>query len=95
MLKNKIWPNFQRIIKLFTKKFVTKLSKIWVLDPGSKIRDPEKSISDPGSRCQKGTGSRIRIRNTKKAFSVAAVKVQRSYSQRCGSGTGTVGTVTF
>ena len=28
------------------------------------IRDPEKTIPDPGSRGQKGTGSRIRIRNT-------------------------------
>ncbi len=33
---------------------------IW--DPGSEIRD--KPIPDPGSRGQKGTGSRIRIRNT-------------------------------
>jgi hypothetical protein len=28
------------------------------------IRDPEKPIPDPGSRGQKGIGSRIRIRNT-------------------------------
>jgi hypothetical protein len=38
---------------------------------GSRIRDPrsgirEKPIPDPGSRGQKGTGSRIRIRNTGK-----------------------------
>jgi hypothetical protein len=50
--KKKIWANFQRIIELFTQKFVSKFSKIWVWDPG------------PGSRGQKGTGSRIRIRNT-------------------------------
>jgi hypothetical protein len=34
---------------------------------GSGIRDPgsgQKPIPDPGSRGQKGTGSRIRIRNT-------------------------------
>jgi hypothetical protein len=32
---------------------------------GSEIRDPEKKpIPDPGSRGKKGTGSRIRIRNT-------------------------------
>jgi hypothetical protein len=37
------------------------LSKIWVRDPGSEIRDPEKPIPDPGSRVQTGTGSRIRI----------------------------------
>jgi hypothetical protein len=35
VLKKRIWPNFQRIIKLFTQKIVTKLSKIWVWDPGS------------------------------------------------------------
>jgi hypothetical protein len=53
MLKKKIWANFQRIVELFTQKIVTKLSKIWVWDPG-------KPIPDPGSRGQKGTGSRIR-----------------------------------
>jgi hypothetical protein len=52
VLKKKIWANFQRIIELFTQKIVTKLSKIWVWDPGS--------------RGQKGTGSRIRICNTAK-----------------------------
>jgi hypothetical protein len=62
MLKKKILANFQRIIELLTQKIVTKLSKIWVWDPRSGIR--KKSIPDPGSRGQKGTGSRIRIRNT-------------------------------
>jgi hypothetical protein len=52
MIKKKIWANF------FAQKFVTKLSKIWVWDPGSEIRDPEKTYS--GSRGQKGNGSRIR-----------------------------------
>ncbi len=47
----KIWANFQTIIELFTKKSVTKLSKIWVWDPGS-------GIGFSGG--QKGTGSRIR-----------------------------------
>jgi hypothetical protein len=37
MLKKKIWPIFQRIIELFTQKFVSKLLKIWVWDPGSRI----------------------------------------------------------
>ena len=71
VLKKKISANFQRIIELFTQKIVTKLSKIWVWDPGSGIRDPgsrirdpgsgirKKPIPDPGSRGQKGTGSRI------------------------------------
>jgi hypothetical protein len=58
VLKKKIWANFQRIMELFTQKIVTKLSKIWVWDPGSGIR--KKPIPDPGSRGQKGTGSRIR-----------------------------------
>ncbi len=62
MLKKKIWANFQRIIELLTQKIVTKLSKIWVWDPGYEIRDrdPEKPTR---SRGQKGTGSRIRIRS--------------------------------
>ncbi len=56
-------------IELFTQKIVSKLSKIWVWDPGSEIRDSrvgirKKPIPDPGSRGQKGTGSRIRILNT-------------------------------
>ncbi len=72
MRKKKILVNFQLIIKLFTQKIVNKLSKIWVWDPGSEIRDPEKTYSgprvpdprvkkapDPGSTGQKGTGSRI------------------------------------
>jgi hypothetical protein len=62
VLKRKIWVNFQRIIELFTQKFVTKLSKVWVWDLGSEIWDlgSEKNlfrilgskrhrIQDPGS----------------------------------------------
>jgi hypothetical protein len=45
MLKKKIWASFQRIIGLFTQKFVTKLSKIWVWDQGYEIRDLGKSGS--------------------------------------------------
>ncbi len=55
---------FSRIIEFFTQKIVTKLSKIWVWDPGSEIR--KKPIPDPGSRGHKSTGTRIRIRNTEK-----------------------------
>jgi hypothetical protein len=62
MLKKKIWASFQRMIELFIQKIGTKLSKIWVWDPGSEIQ--EKPIPDPASRGQKGTGSRILIRNT-------------------------------
>jgi hypothetical protein len=60
VLKKKIWANFQRIIELFTQKIVTKLSKIWIWDPGS----GKKPIPDPGSRGQKSSGSatlRIRV----------------------------------
>ena len=62
MLKKKIWANFQRIFEVFTPKIFNMLSNIWVWDLGSGIR--KKPIPDPGSRGQKGTGSRIRIRNT-------------------------------
>ncbi len=57
MLKKKIWANFQSIIELFSQKIVTKLSKIWVWDPGSEIRDPEKTFS--GSRIQGSKKHRI------------------------------------
>jgi hypothetical protein len=55
MPKKKIWPNFPRIIEVFTQKIVTKPSKIWVWDPGSgknlfQIPDPGvKKAPDPGS----------------------------------------------
>jgi hypothetical protein len=57
VLKKKIWANFQRIKELFTQKIVTKLSKVWVWDPGSEIRDPEKTYS--GSRIQGSKRHRI------------------------------------
>jgi hypothetical protein len=61
-VKKKLWVNLQIILVLFTQKIVIQLSKIWVLDPRSGIR--KKPILDPRSRGQKGTASRIRIRNT-------------------------------
>ncbi len=69
MLKKKIWANFQRIKELFTQNIVTKLSKVWVWDSGSEIRDPEKSYSgsripDLGVKKAPDPGSRLRIRNT-------------------------------
>jgi hypothetical protein len=45
MLKKKVWAYFQRI--------VTKLSKIWVWDPGSEIQDPEKLFRIPDSGVKK------------------------------------------
>ncbi len=50
VLKKKIWSNFQRIIELFTQKIVTKLSKVWVWDTGSRIQGSQRHrIPDPGS----------------------------------------------
>jgi hypothetical protein len=62
VLKKKFLANIQRIIELVTKKIVKKLLKIWSWDPGSEIRDPEKTYS--GSRIQGSKRHRIRIRNT-------------------------------
>ncbi len=67
MLKKIIWANFQRIIELFTQKYSQRSLKygfgIW--DP----RSGKKPISEPGSRGQKGTGSRIRNTDRKQASS--------------------------
>jgi len=57
MLKKKIWANFQRIVEVFTQKIFNMLSNIWVWDPGSEIRDPEKTYS--GSRIQGSKRHRI------------------------------------
>jgi hypothetical protein len=51
VLKKKIWANFQRTVELFTQKIVSKFSTIWVSDPGSEIRDQEKTYS--GYRTQR------------------------------------------
>ncbi len=53
----KNWAKLQRIKELFTQKVVAKLSKIWVWDPGSEIRDPEWVYS--GSRIQGSKRHRI------------------------------------
>jgi hypothetical protein len=45
MLKKKVLASFQRIIELFTEKFVPKLSRIWVWDPGPGA----KKAPDPGT----------------------------------------------
>ncbi len=57
MRMKKIWANFQRILELFIQNIVTKLSKTWVWDPGSEIRDPKKTYS--GSRIQGSERHRI------------------------------------
>jgi hypothetical protein len=64
-----MWANFQRIIELFYSKYCHYALKNMGL--GSGIR--QKPIPDPGSRGQKGTGPRIRIRNT-------SVKTIRDFS---------------
>jgi hypothetical protein len=56
-LKKRIWVSFHRIIELFTQKIVTKLSKVWVWDPGSGIRDPKKPIPDPAVKKAQDPGS--------------------------------------
>jgi hypothetical protein len=63
MLKKKFGPIFQELLKFLPKKLSPSPQKY-----GFGIRDPsrKKPIPDPGSRGQKGTGSRIRIRNTEK-----------------------------
>jgi hypothetical protein len=66
MLKKKIWANFQRIVELFAKKIVTRLSKIWVWDPGSGKNIFR--IPDPGVKKAPDHGSRIRIGNTAAPF---------------------------
>ncbi len=68
VLQKKIWANFQRIIELFAQKIVTKLSKVWVWDPGSGKN--LFRIPDPGVKKAPDPRSRIRIRNTAVAVPV-------------------------
>jgi hypothetical protein len=78
MLKKKILANFQRIVEVFTQNIFNMLSNIWVWDPGSEIRDPEKTYS--GSRIQGSKRHRIpqiRIRNTD-----LFLEYQRTYNVR-------------
>jgi hypothetical protein len=71
MLKKKIWAISQKI--------VTKLSKIWVWDPGSEIREPEKTYS--GSRGQKaGSGSAtLQYERTKTKLTFSAMQASRGF----------------
>jgi hypothetical protein len=66
VLKKKIWTNFRRIIELFTHKIVKKKALknmgLGLWDPGSEIRDPEKTYSgsripDPGVKKAPDPGS--------------------------------------
>jgi hypothetical protein len=49
--------NFKKIIEFFTQKIVTKLSRIWVRDPGSEIRKNLFRIPDPGVKKAPDPGS--------------------------------------
>jgi hypothetical protein len=66
MLKEKILANFQRIMELFTQKIVTRLSKIWVWDPGSGKN--LFRISDPGVKKAPDPGSATLLENLKNLF---------------------------
>jgi hypothetical protein len=57
MLKKKIGPIFKELLKFLPKKIFNMLSNVWVWDPGSEIRDPEKTYS--GSRIQGSKRHRI------------------------------------
>ncbi len=59
MLKKKIRANFQRIVEIFTQKLSLSSQKY-----GFGIRDPRSGKNLFWIRDQKGTGSRIWIRNT-------------------------------
>jgi hypothetical protein len=77
MLKKKIWPNFPRVIEDFTQKIVTKPSKIWVWNPGSEIRDPEKTYS----------GSQIPIQGSKRyQIPDSGSATQVVFNNRCKAG---------
>ncbi len=89
MPKKKIWANFQRIKELFTKKIFKKLLKIWSWDPGSEIRDPEKTYSgsripDPGVKKHPipdpGSGSATLPYGGKTLFINEAIYVPTSFS---------------
>jgi hypothetical protein len=48
-MKTKFGPIYKKIVELSIQKIVIKLSKIWVWDLGSGVRDPRSEIRDPGS----------------------------------------------
>ncbi len=56
-LKTILFLNRYSVIVFLTQKIVTKLSKIWVGDPGYEIRDPEKPIPDPRGQKAPDLGS--------------------------------------
>jgi hypothetical protein len=88
MLKRKMWSNFQTIIELFPQKIVTKLSKIWVWDPGSEIgiRDPGSGkklfrIPDPGVKkaTDPGSGSATLLLSLKNYLNVTSKSKRQKF----------------
>jgi hypothetical protein len=67
VLKKKCWPIFKELKNFLPIKLSLISQKMGL---GSGIR--KKPIPDPGSRGQKGTGSRIQIRNTEKPHTTPA-----------------------
>jgi hypothetical protein len=61
-----MWASFQRIIELFTQKFVTKLKKICGLDPGTEIRAPGSGKPYSGFRIRVQGSKRHRIGSRKR-----------------------------
>jgi hypothetical protein len=83
-VKKKHWANLKRIYRT---KIVIQLSKLWVWDQGSDIREPrsgirKKPIPDPGSRGSK----RIRIRNTEKILTYGYRTSRVSQPRRMATG---------
>ena len=70
MLKKRFGPIFKEFLNFLPKILSLSSQKygFGIRDPASEIRDPEKIYS--GSRGQKGTLSRIRIRNTASKYLV-------------------------
>jgi hypothetical protein len=74
-------------MELFTKKVVTKISKIWVWDPGSGIRDPGSGINpfripDPGVKeaPDPGSGSATLQKNARWTAKAANMTIQEELS---------------
>ncbi len=75
MQKKKIWVNFQSIIELFTQKFFTNLSKIWVWDPGSGKN--LSRIPDPGVKKGTGSGSATLLYSTVPVYHLVESELER------------------
>ncbi len=76
MLKKKIWANFWRIIKVFTQKIVTKLSKY-----GFGIRKNLFRIPDPGVKKAPDPGSAILLKMGRKAILAKALVRKRTVNK--------------